>query len=139
MAEQTSIPVEKPKSNRTWLIVAGVVLFCCCITAIAAILAWPTITSLLGSGTPGTYSGRADAILKQDVLNAIANYEASQNGCSEVTLFMGQDAPGSGQTGDGSWTELWQILACGESHLYEITFTPSPQGGTDFSATPLDQ
>jgi hypothetical protein len=141
MDEQASTSAAKSKSNKTWLIVAGVVLICCCITSIAAIVAWPTITSLLGSGetNTATYSGRADAVLKQDVLNVIANYESAQNGCNEVTLLMGQDAPGSGQSGDGSWSELWQILACDASHLYEITFVPSPQGGTDFSVSPIDQ
>ncbi len=138
MEEQASIPASKPKSNRTWLIVGAVLLVCCCLTVVAAVLAWPTITSLLGSGA-GLYSGRADAVLKQDVLTVIANYESSQNGCSEVTLLTGQDAPDSGQTSDGSWTELWQILACDASHLYQITFVPSPQGGTDFTVTPLDQ
>ena len=136
-AENSPLPA-KPKSNRTWLIVGGIVLICCCLAVLAVIVLGPTITSLLGSGA-GFYSGRADEVLKQDVLTAIANYELAQYGCSDVSLLLGSTTTTPEQSGDGSWTEVWQVRACDASHLYSVSFVPSPQGGTDFSATPLDQ
>ena len=87
----------------------------------------------------GLYSGRADDVLKQDVLQVIANYELAQYDCSEVSLLLGSTTVSPEQSGDGSWTEMWQGMACNTSHLYSISFVPSPQGGTDFSVTPLEQ
>jgi hypothetical protein len=139
MDEQAAVSPAKPKSNKTWLIVGVVVLICCCLAVGAAVLAWPTISGLLGAGATGLYSGRADDVLKQDVLTIITNYEASQNGCTDVTLFVGAETLSPEQTGDGSWVEMWQVVACDASHVYSITFTPSPQGGTDFSVRPVDQ
>ena len=134
----TSPPAAQPKSNRSWLIVGGVVLVCCCLAALAAIVLGPTISGLFGSGG-GLYSGRADDVLKHDVLQVIANYELAQHDCSEVSLLLGSTTVSPEQSGDGSWTEMWQVMACNASHLYSISFVPSPQGGTDFSVTPLEQ
>jgi hypothetical protein len=36
---------------------------------------------------------------------------------------------------DGSkpWTEVWTLAACGKPLDFEVRFTPSPGGGTDWS------
>ena len=132
---QNATPVTKPRSKALWFIIGGVVLLCCCLV-IAAMIAWPTISGMVGSGL---YSGLADDVLKQDVLNAIAKFESSQNGCADVSLITGTTTVRPEDTPDGSWTELWQVRACDASHLYSIEMVPSPQGGTDYTVTPLDQ
>jgi hypothetical protein len=127
--------------NRLWLILGGVLLACCCVAAIGAVLAGPAIMKIINSAAEGgsLYSGRADALLKQDTLNLIGTYESAQYDCTDVSLFIGQVLLAPEQTGDGSWSEMWQVNACGASHLYSVTFTPSADGGTDISVSPAEQ
>lgn len=138
---QSSTANDRPKSKKVWLILGGIVLVCSCVTILAAVLAGPAILTAINSVSKGggLYSGNADEQLKTDALRAIADYESSANGCADVSLFLGQIVTSSAQTGDGSWTEMWQVSACGASHLYSISFVPAAGGGTDFRIVPADQ
>jgi hypothetical protein len=135
-------PVEKKSGNKVLIVVGVIALVCICVTVIvvaALVIVGPAIQSVNEQVQQGLgYSGRADEVLRKDVMDAIANYESAA-GCSEVSLSGGQIILSPDQTGDGSWKETWQVSACGASHLYAVTFTPSPQGGTDFAVTQLDQ
>ena len=135
-------PVEKKSGNKILIIVGVIALVCICVVfiAIAAlVIVGPVVQSVNEQVQQGLiYSGRADELLRKDVMDAIANYESAAD-CLEVSLSGGQVVLSPDQTSDGSWKETWQVSACGTFHLYEITFTPSPQGGTDFAITPLDQ
>lgn len=129
------------KVNRTWIIVAVVVVLCCCLTVVA-LAAGLIIMRSSGSPSPiigGSYNGMADSLLKSDTLNTIAQYETSQSGCTDVSLFSGTVVLPPDPSADGSWQEAWQVDVCGESHLYSVSFTPSPAGGTDFSIERIDQ
>jgi hypothetical protein len=129
---------EKPKSNRKWFLVGGIALVCLCLVATAIVVVPPIMETLniVNSGT--IYSGIAEEQLKADVLNAIAGYESSQNGCEHVTLFTGKILVSPDQTGEGAWSEIWQVTACNASHLYSVSFTPAAGGGTDFFISRAD-
>lgn len=140
---ETNQPVEK-KGNNKVLIIVGIILILCCVLGVVGIAVYrivaPAIQNVNQQLQDGIgYSGIADEQLKTDVVNAIAEHEESETGCSEVSLFAGQVFLSPDQSADGSWTENWQLAVCGESHLYAITFTPVATGGTDFSVTRLDQ
>lgn len=141
---ETNQPLEKKGNNKVLIIVGVIMLLCCCAVVVGAgvyiFLTDPAAQFGNGPILEGiAYSGIADAELKADVITAIADYEASQSGCADVSLLGGQILLSPDQTGDGSWTETWQLAVCQESHLYSVAFTPSPAGGTDFSVTRLDQ
>jgi len=130
-----------PQSNKMiWLVVGCAVLACCCLLVVAISAAGFLFMNIRSSASTSAlpYAGRADDLLKQNALDAIQGYESSKNGCRDVSLLAGQVlvAPDSGSS---PWKESWQVLACGASHLYTITFTPSPGGGTDFSIHSDDQ
>jgi len=144
---ESQLPVEKKNNNKIIIIIGVVVLVCLCIAVISvaalAILV-PSIQKTSQQVQPlqqGTsYSGIADQQLQSDVLTAITGYEAKQNNCSDVTLASGKVLDLTpNRTSADPWVETWQINACGTSHLYSITFTPSPQGGTDYSVKQLDK
>jgi hypothetical protein len=137
---ETNQPLEKKGNNRILIIVGAILLLCCCVTAAGA-AAYITLEPVIQSVNQqlAGYAGIASEQLKSDVLKGIAEYEASQSGCSDVTLINGHLFLSPEQSGDGTWIETWQVMVCGESRLYSISFTPSPLGGTDFSVRPLDQ
>jgi hypothetical protein len=141
MDTEDSLADGQPKSRKVWFVAGGIVLACFCLAALTAMVAGPAILSIFSSVSSGggMYSGIASEQLKADVLNAIIQYESSANGCADVSLFLGQMIGSPDQTADGSWTEMWQVSACGASHLYSISFTPAAGGGTDFSVLPADQ
>ncbi len=152
---------EKPKSRKIWFIVAGVVLACCVIVALGAVFAGPVVSSAiqgflgtpaadasttalpsdqaLSAATPEAPSvgpvdgGRGDDILKTDVWNSIVGFYASSRNCTDVasTKIDVTQAPDS----SGVWQEEWTVLACGETTVLKVKFTPSPQGGTDYHIT----
>lgn len=137
---ETIQPVEK-KGNRKVLIIAGILaLLCACIVVIsaAAFIVLKPVLEGVNQQAFG-YTGIASEELKSDVLKAISENETAQNGCSEVSLMNGHMFLPENQTEDGSWSETWQVIVCGESRLYSIYFVPSPLGGTDFSVNRLDQ
>ncbi len=139
--QDQNVPAKSgPASNKLWWIIGGMIGVCCCLSILALVFAGPAIMGIFSSVSQegGLYSGIADEQLKSDVLNTITQYEGSTSGCSDVSLFLGQMLVSPEQTGDGSWSELWQVMACGESHLYSVSFAPSPGGGTDFSITRAD-
>ncbi|HAX69019.1 MAG: hypothetical protein KJZ72_19095 [Anaerolineales bacterium] len=135
--EQTATE-KKTAGSKKWLLIAlgGVMLICICLVAFG-VMAIPSIMRM--SNEASSYSGIASEQLKSDVLSAISDAERSQNGCTTVSLFSGQMMLRPEQSGDGSWVEIWQVNACGESHLYSVSFTPDGVGGTYFSVTRTDE
>jgi hypothetical protein len=128
------------KVNHTWMIAGVLTILCCCLTIVVltfGVIFFSTLDSISVNGE--VYSGLADDQLKNDTLNGIKQYEASQSGCKDVSLFLGSMITSPASSVDGSWLEEWQVNVCGESHLYSVAFTPSPGGGTDFSITRIDQ
>jgi len=136
-------PVNKKPGNTVLIVIIAVAVLCVCavFAGVAALSIFqPVIQNTYESIQPKQgYSGIASEELKNDVIQSIADYESTQTGCADVTLYGGEMMVSPSQTQDGSWQETWKIDACGESHLYAVTFTPSPQGGTDFSANRLDK
>jgi anaerobic C4-dicarboxylate transporter len=142
MEENNVVSSAPQKVNRTWIIISVVIVFlCCCLVAAAAVgyilIVGRTFNSVSEDG--GIYSGLADEQLKTDTLNTIKQYESSQSGCNDVSLFLGAVITSPALTGDGSWEEEWSVNVCGDSHLYSIVFTPAAGGGTDFSIERIDQ
>jgi hypothetical protein len=138
MTSETPVP-QQPKKSKTWIFLAAggaLVLLCLCL-AVAVFAVMPLMANV-GQSTV-TYEGNADEQLKADTLQLIAQYEKAQSGCDTVTLFIGNMMIRPEQTNDGSWSEMWQVNACEESHLYNITFTPDGVGGTYISASRIDQ
>ncbi|HUI90597.1 MAG TPA: hypothetical protein VLX61_17905 [Anaerolineales bacterium] len=137
--------------NRTLLIIFGVILLCCCVVVIAAAAAYPLIRSYLNGAsqnlipsattpTPETATtsqppsgpadgGLGDPTLKADVWNAILKAERGR-GCDEVssTAVAVVQQPDS----NGVWVEDWSATVCGNEAVFEITFSPDPNGGTNY-------
>lgn len=133
-------PIEKKGTNKILIIVGVLILLCACIVVISAaafIVLKPALQSV--NEQAFGYTGIASEELKSDVLKAISDNETSLNGCSDITMINGHMFLRPEQTGDGSWTETWQVMVCDESRLYSISFVPSPLGGTDFTVTRIDQ
>jgi hypothetical protein len=137
MESETNAPQQTAKSRKWIALAAGDALALLCLCLAAAFIILPAVANI-GQSTV-SYNGNADEQLKSDTLNLIAQYEQAQNGCGNVTLFIGNMTLRPEQTGDGSWSEIWQVNACGESHMYNIAFTPDGAGGTYISLTPIDQ
>lgn len=129
----------KPSTNKKWIFIGlGGLAFVCICLIIVGVFAVPAIMQFVSNGGE-TYSGIADEKLQSDTLNLIMQYEQAQNGCNDVTLFLGNMMLRPEQTSDGSWSEIWQVNACSASHMYNITFTPDEVGGTYISVSPIDQ
>ena len=140
---ETQIPQDAPAKKTNPLIIVAVIagiLLCCCVIGAAAffMLNSNPLGNLTGGASDSSYSGRADELLRSDTMLAIAGYEASAYGCETPTLAAGQVMIPPAQSSD-AWVEVWTVDACGATHTYEVTFTPSPGGGTDYSVSPLDQ
>lgn len=125
----------KKKSNRTLIIVVAIVLLCCCFVVVAAAV----VFMLNGSGSIGlpSYSGLADAELRTDTMKLIGQQEAA-TGCDNFSLSSAEVVNPPQADAGGVWTEMWQISGCGESHLYAVTFSPDPAGGTNIYALRAD-
>jgi len=138
MDAQTPHPQQTIKDKNLIVLVMGgaLALLCLCIVA-AAFFVVPSLANLSQSAV--SYNGIADSQLKSDTLNLIKQYEQERNGCQDVTLFLGNMMLRPEQTNDGSWSEIWQVNACDESHMYNITYTPDGVGGTYISVSPMDQ
>ena len=138
MNSETPAPQQHPVKSKAWIFLAiggALALLCVCLVA-GAFLVLPAIANI-GQSTV-SYEGIADEKLQSDTLNLIIQYEQARNGCNDVSLFIGNMMTRPEQTQDGSWIETWQVNACGESHLYSITFTPDGVGGTYISASRID-
>ena len=81
----------------------------------------------------------ADVTLQRDVLQgasvAAMIGRGTAAGCKRVRVRDTRVTSGTGLS-DTPWTEAWTMDACGNSVDVEIKFTPSPQGGTDWSIVP---
>jgi len=124
------------KTNTTLIIIIAVVLLCCCLVVVAA----AALLLINGGGRVSlpSYSGIADAELRTDTMNLIGQQEAI-DGCENITLSSAKVVNQPQADAGGVWTEMWQINACGESHLYAVTFSPDPAGGTNIYALRADQ
>jgi hypothetical protein len=75
----------------------------------------------------------ADAILQRDFLQSATAVAMSRAraGCkgAQVRNTRVTSATGASQP----WTEVWSMEACGTSVEVNVTFTPSPNGGVDWS------
>ena len=85
---------------------------------------------------PGTSA--ADPVLQRDampnvllVLNAASPKECQQPVATDSKII------GPAPTGGKPWCERWTFDACGKKAEVDITFTPSPNGGTDWAASPV--
>jgi len=91
-----------------------------------------TATLLFGCVTvqvPG--ETRADPVLKRSVTDLIKQLELAYR-CSTIKLTVTDTKVTMPFDGKQS-QEKWDILSCnGENHSYEVSFRPSPGGGTDF-------
>lgn len=149
---------EKPESRKVWFIVAGVVLACCVVVAIGAVFGAPFVGGAIQSptGSQGAHltstapppdqslslasteapsvgpaaGGRGDHLLKTDVWNSIVGFYESNKNCGDVsgTKIVVTQIPDS----NGVWQEDWTVIACGQTTVLKVKFTPSPQGGTDY-------
>jgi hypothetical protein len=147
--------------EKVWFIGAGVVLACCVIVALGVIIEAPLVraasegptetpsvdvsTAALtadqsrvptseGSPTAGpAEGGRGDNLLKSDVWKSIIGFYASSRSCTDVTNTKIEvtQVPDS----SGVWQEDWTVIACGQTEILKVKFTPSPQGGTDYRIT----
>jgi hypothetical protein len=141
METQTPIQSVSPKKSKLPIIigVAVGILLCCCVLVVAVLaLNWNSLSNFIKGGGE-TYSGRADEILRADALNLIGLYEEAKLGCADLSLVSGRMLLSPDQTGNGSWQEAWQVNACGNTHGYTVTFTPTPDSGTDISILPAGQ
>jgi hypothetical protein len=136
MNSEAPVQNNPPKAKKWILPIAGAFIALCVCVAAATVIIIPKIMNIWQSVS--TYSGIADEQLKADTLQAIASAEQTNYGCDSVSLFRGSMLLSPDKTDDGSWVEIWQILACGESHMYSITFTPDGVGGTYFSVSRMD-
>ncbi len=85
---------------------------------------------------PGTSA--ADPLLQHDampsvmlVLNAASPKECQHPVATDSKIT------GPPPTGGKPWRERWTFDACGKKAEVEINFTPSPNGGTDWAASPV--
>lgn len=161
---QSNIQAERrAKSRKQWIIVPVVVLGCCVIGAVGAIVAWPSLQvtwqgllqapALAPSATdvpteqsqdampanPGPASGgpadggRADQLLKSDVWKSIVDFYANSRNCTDVANTAIEVT--QDPDASGVWKEAWTVAACGETTVLKVEFTPSPKGGTDYHIT----
>jgi hypothetical protein len=135
---ETQPRIEKKSGNKT-IIIIGVVLLVCLCTAVIVVAAFTILGPAIQNTTQQVqqglgYSGIADAQLRTDTMKLLGQSE-SGNGCDNISLTSGQVVSQPDPAAGGSWTELWQVSACGKTHAYTIVYTPYPSGGTDIHIT----
>jgi hypothetical protein len=145
----------KPKSNKLWLWIGGLIVAGCLVVVIGGVLLGPVISKTFNdinnslqsvnpastttpSDTTAPASGPAsgglgDNILKTDVWNSIVSYYSSSQSCTNVTNTQIQVT--QGPDSKGVWQEAWTVDACGNTAVMNGQFTPSPKGGTDYHIT----
>jgi hypothetical protein len=78
----------------------------------------------------------ADVTLQRDVLKGASMAamigRGTAAGCKRVQVRDTRVTSGTGLS-NTPWSEAWTMDACGTSVDVEIKYTPSPQGGTDWS------
>ncbi len=148
---QTPIP---GNSKNKWILplIAVLSLSCCCVFILAGVVFYPKVRQAIsasfstpepvpevdinpsagnGSSTGPASGGLGDNLLKTDVWNSIVQAYASQKSCQDVTSTQIEvrQPPDS----SGAWQEAWTVMACGQTNVLVIDFTPSADGGTDYT------
>ena len=77
--------------------------------------------------------GLGDSLLKSNVWHTLLDYERKQN-CSTVTSQTISVAQINEQS--SYWVEDWTVVACGQTEVFKIKFTPDQVGGTLYSILP---
>ena len=81
-------------------------------------------------------ASRAGALLQTDVLTKLMPFIRQQAPtCADPD--WGEASVEREPDNKGTWVEIWPIGACGQDVTMEVTFTPTANGGTDFSAIRL--
>jgi hypothetical protein len=153
MEAQPQAP-EPKKSNKMLFIIVGVLLACCILVIIVGLVYQfvisPSISNTIDAisstpqgneASPGSSTssdlpsgGNTSDILRRDVWMAISGV-SSGSGCTpdvaQTTIEITQ-----GPDSSGIWIEKWTV-ACssGEQQAFDVTFTPTAGGGTDYSIT----
>ncbi len=101
-------------------------------------LVLPDGTARMVETLPGTT--RTDPVLQRDAMQAAgAAAAAAVPGCRQIRPraadFDGADSEPDAAWRTRPWAEAWTFEACGTLLSVPMRFTPSPQGGTGFSAT----
>ena len=78
----------------------------------------------------------ADPLLQRDAMQGAlaALIPATPKDC-EHTVATDTSITGSPPNGRDPWVERWTFDLCGKKAALDVTFTPSPNGGTDWSTT----
>jgi hypothetical protein len=143
MEAQPQAP-EPKKSNKTLFIIGGILLACCCLAVVAIavyqLVIMPKISNTFETindtlqNTDLPSGGLAGDTLRRDVWLAVG-VASSGLGCTpdaaQTTIEVIQDPDSSGK-----WIETWTV-ACssGGQKDFDVTFTPTAGGGTDYSIT----
>jgi hypothetical protein len=77
--------------------------------------------------------GLGDALLKSNVWHTLLDYEQKQN-CTDVTSQTISVAQINEQS--SYWVEDWTVVACGQTEVFKVKFTPDQVGGTLYSIIP---
>ena len=79
---------------------------------------------------PALAKSNADNVLKKDVIKAIVD-NTYQEGCTyNFTRVYVPNLPKNLQS---EWVEEWTMDICGKNTTLLVTFTPDPNGGTNFA------
>jgi hypothetical protein len=78
----------------------------------------------------------ADPLLQRDAMQGAlaALIPATPEGCKHP-VATDTSVTGSPPNGRDPWVERWTFDLCGKKAALDMTFTPSPNGGTDWSTT----
>ncbi len=159
MTQQTMNPQPANNNSRTLIIIVVVVivLLCCCVIGAVGTLfiyrvskgipsninqQFPVPSETSVPSLPGSNAGAlpqggiTDHLLRQDTWQTVSAVVTGM-GCepnvaaSSIVVTTKPDA-------SGAWSEKWTV-ACqsGGTKAFNVDFTPSSQGGTDFNITPL--
>jgi hypothetical protein len=153
---QSASPMPAKTGNRNVIIivVVAIVLCCCCLVVGGGVYYWFLATpassqsfdefvpdnsqpSDSGPSEPagnGTLpqGGLTDDLLRKDTWNYVEIAAQAQN-CQAIALGtiieVTQDPDSS-----GVWAEKWTVVCTdGNMKAFDVTFTPDPNGGTNFS------
>lgn len=96
---------------------------------LGSLLLAATSTGCAAVEVPG--ETKANPVLKADVADALKQWELAY-GCSTLWLKVVDTKVVAPFDGHKS-VEKWSVQSCnGELHSYEVSFMPTPDGGTDY-------
>jgi hypothetical protein len=135
---------EPKKSNKVPLIIGGILLACCFLAVVTIVIyqlviapkisnTFETINDTLQT-TDLPSGGLASDTLRRDVWMAVG-VASSALGCTpdaaQTTIEVTQNPDSSGK-----WIEKWTVVCTsGGQKTFDVTFTPTAGGGTDYSIT----